>query len=450
MATEKHDPTSVDVTQQAIQPKPAPFFMPLNIKHKVQGFVIVKPDTDAAKELDKLINKGNWEEYQQKLKEYGEHGRRFIQTENGVKELGTGSREIDITIAVQVKGYTITWYFWTKPEDQDMYPQEWRDQLYDAAAECHTHVTNSCNLYYRGSNAFHLKTMHNVEREAFCNHNHYRMRDNQPVTPEDFRQHLQAFKSEKHTAVRALFFNPALKLKDGAVVDEIDYLCDKFESFYLDWIKKNAQGVSKAEQYAADPSQKLTPADILEFKFFGAQQEPCRLTVDELTVDYEQARQQIEKNIATLSKETQSPEVQSQLEALTASIQKVEMEYKALLDFRRKGGSRGLGADRAYTRQLPGSAIPTHPLPVEIGLDAPPIPEWAERLRQKVAQAVQQFVGSSECNVRALNEAQLTEAGIRAPLPLNPSASRGGFFANSVPAEKTKVEEPNVGSQPKN
>ena len=417
------DKTETKDVKQATTNLPVPYFQMLQTVHKVKAYTVVEPNTPAAQEMDMLLNSGNVEEYRQKLAEYKQDGIEFVSTENGMMQIADSDKEIEVRLAVQVKGYTITWYFWTDPKHQDLYSQEWRDKIYDTAALCHSTVDNACSLYYRGSNAFHLKTMHAHEGEGLRNHNHYRMLDNQPVTPHDFRQHMQAFKDPKHKAVFDEFFVKERVLANGTKTgkDEIDFLCDNFDKFHAEWTKKQGSEQSRAEKYAADPSQKLTDADMLEFQIFGTQQEPCRLSVDELNVDYEKARKQIEASVGVvkeLDAKDPSPENKIKIQMLKQSILQVEKEYGELLEFRRKGGSRGIGSDRAFTRQLPGSSLPTHPLPEAVGKETPVVPEWATSAKARIKEAEAKFFGKEMpvVDTSTLSHETLTEIGISKPM----------------------------------
>ncbi|RUR04788.1 hypothetical protein [Legionella sp. km772] len=62
-------------------------------------------------------------------------------------------------------------------------------------------------------------------------------------------------------------------------------------------------------------------------------------------------------------------------------IANLAKQFNALMDFRKIGGSRGLGSERAMTRQIEGSSLPE--IPVVAAKDdsigaTPPIPDWAK------------------------------------------------------------------------
>lgn len=348
---------------------PAPFFVFLTKKHTLSKVTSYDASTsESARELQLLIDAGNNVEYRKRLANLREEGKTFRLTDMRVYETKDEGETIDVKVALQVKGYSITWYFWVK-DGKDQYPQDFRDLLYKAAGECHTKVTNGCDLYYRGSNAFHVKTMHHLEIEANHNHNHYRMKDNQPVTPKDLREHLTAFKTHE---VHDIFF------EEG----EVETLCGMFDKFYEKWTHKREDELSPEEEYMSQPSQRLNEADLIEFNLFGLQQEPCRISVEELQLDFDHAREAIESSI--ISNDTR---------LLQDEIEKLIKEFDALMEYRKVGGSRGLGAERAMTRQIEGSTMPTIPTVADkddaIGIKVPVIPEWAVHAQKSIAIARQ-------------------------------------------------------------
>ncbi|OGT47447.1 MAG: hypothetical protein A3E83_01750 [Gammaproteobacteria bacterium RIFCSPHIGHO2_12_FULL_41_20] len=347
---------------------PTPFFVFLRKTHTLPKVTSYDASvSDAARELQMLIDAGDRNQYRKRLVELRQQGKTFRLTDMKVYEIRDEGETIDVRIALQVKGYSITWYFWA-PGGRDQYPQEARDEFYRAAAECHTQVKNSCDLYYRGSNAFHIKNMHHLETEDGHNHNHYRMKDNQPVTPQDLTEHLQAFK--RHEICEKFF-------EEG----EIEELCGKFRAFYVNWTYKEGDALSEKEEYFSQPSQQWNQADALEFELFGQQQEPCRINVDELRLDFEVARREIEEAIAKGAIDT----------TLDERVKRMEQEFRELVAYRQVGGSRGLGSERAMTRQVAGSHMPTIEAVVDkdddIGVRPPLIPAWAVHARLAIAKA---------------------------------------------------------------
>jgi hypothetical protein len=200
---------------------PNPFFYLLKKEHVVE-MMTSTTDTKETNSLTLLLESGDTGGYQKKLEEYAEEGKTFRLTKGKVYETTYEGETLKLRVALQVKGHSLTWYFWA-PGAMDQYPQEFRDKLYNAAAAAHKQVKDGCDLYYRGSNAVHIKLMHDLESESNHNHNHYRLRNNKAYTPEDFNQHLDALaKSEIHSE----FF------EEG----EIEEICGAFKSFYEDWI----------------------------------------------------------------------------------------------------------------------------------------------------------------------------------------------------------------------
>lgn len=314
-------------------------------------------DDGVLKQLQYYVKASNEAAYNELVKKLPH--RMFRRTKGEVYEMRDEGEKIEIRIALQVKSHSLTWYFW-KPGAMDQYPQEFRDILYNSAAQAHREVENGCDLYYRGSNSVHVKLMHHLESESGHNHNHYRLKNNQMYTPYDFNQHLNALKK---TEAYAQFFNE----------DEIEQLQEDFAAFYTKWYAKIEDGFSKHEEYLAHPSQQLNSGDVIELMLFGHQQEPCRISVDELNVDYEAARLKIELAL----KGGDSGELEEKL-------REIEKQYFDLLKYREKGGSRGLFSEIASTRQTYQSDL--QPIPHVGGQDGsfglpPEIPEWAYKLR---------------------------------------------------------------------
>ncbi|QEY50615.1 hypothetical protein [Legionella longbeachae] len=360
------------VIERPKQGKHTPFFILLEKTQRTTLYTSYGGDEEeyihkndgVLKQLQTYVKAGNEEEYNKLINKFP--NRIFRRTKGEVYEMFDEGKEIEIRIALQVKAHSLTWYFW-KPGVMDQYPQEFRDILYHAAAQAHKKVTNGCDLYYRGSNSVHLKLMHHLEIESLHNHNHYRLKNNQPYTPEDFNQHMEAL---KETEAFAQFFNEG----------EIEKIEERFAQFYADWHIKLEGSLSKHEEYMQDPSQRLNTGDVIELMLFGHQQEPCRINVSELTIDYDRARKEIEE---ALEKGVSSD---LQLE-LTQKLQEIEKQYKALLKYREKGGSRGLLSEIGATRQTYQSEFKPNPYVggQDSSLGAPPeVPEWATKLKELV------------------------------------------------------------------
>ncbi|MFJ1269068.1 hypothetical protein ACD661_10905 [Legionella lytica] len=320
---------------------PAPFFIFLDKTHYVPFMHSFK--SKEAEELQLLVASGDKQEYRKLVDEYKEAGRTFRLTKGQVYETayenstqGLEKKNIPVRVALQVKGHSLTWYFWADGY-MDQYPQEFRDELYNAAAIAHQKVSNGCDMYYRGSNAVHIKLMHHLEGESNHNHNHYRLRDNKSYTPEDFNQHMLALKD---SSVHLKFF------KEG----EIEKLCMTFNEYYLKWTNKEAEKPSKEEKYFSQPSQQLDVVDLLELGLFGGMQEPCRLRTDELKLDFDKAREEIQAVVNVDAKD----ELQRS-QKIVELLKKLEEEHNEILKHREAYGSRGLHSAIASSRQVQGS-----------------------------------------------------------------------------------------------
>lgn len=177
---------------------------------------------------------------------------------------------VGVAIKFQVKGSVITWSF---NSPKDITYQEDRDILYKTAANAHDHVKRGCEKYYRGTNAYHLKTMHTADIEYLYNHNHYRI-EGGSVTPQDVKEHLEGFKLQPH----AKHFFPDLR--------EIDKLIEMYAEYWKGWTAKaKSEDESLQEQYEREASQKLDEDDIEEQEQGLPQQNPCRVSKDNLSAD---------------------------------------------------------------------------------------------------------------------------------------------------------------------
>lgn len=392
---------------------PAPFFIFLDKTHTLPK-VTSDATTSEAKELQLLVDSSNKVAYRKKIEEYKEHGLDFRITKGKVYQIAYKGETIDVRIALQVKGHSLTWYFWA-PDGMDQYPQEFRDKLYNAAAIAHKEVDDGCDLYYRGSNAVHVKLMHHIESESGHNHNHYRLKGNKSYLPNDFNQHLQALKkSEFHD----LFF------KQG----EIDNLCNEFGEFYKKWTIKTKDKSSLEEEYFQDPSQQLETEDLVELQLFGAQQEPCRIDINELKVDYENARQEIKRIVSQ----------QGNVNDLKQLLNKVEKEYLDIMDYRKKGGSRGLNSEIASTRQIKHSANPVIKGVVgmddSLGKELPDIPDWAVNAKNAVEEAKKQMMAFALNRLDPEAKKNLSKQNV------SMSSSKDSLFYKPQNEEKQKVK----------
>jgi hypothetical protein len=361
--------------ERAVSKGHTPFFKFLKKKHEVTLYTSYKGDEETyrgkddgvLKQLRTYMQASNEEGYNELVKKFP--NRMFRRTKGEVYEMFDEDETINIDVALQVKGHSLTWYFWAPPGAMDQYPQEFRDKLYLAAAKAHKiGVEEGCDLYYRGSNSVHVKMMHHLESESHRNHNHYRLKDNKPYTPHDFNQHMDAL---KQTEAFEEFFEPG----------EIEEIKQAFAEFYVKWHEKQGGGLSKHEEYMRESSQRLNEGDVIELMLFGHQQEPCRISVRELKVDYDAARKAIEQAIQQEDESRQR---------LVGELAEIDRQYENLLKYREKGGSRGLFSEIASTRQTYQSAL--QPIPYVGGQDssfgAPPeVPEWAKTLRKSVEEA---------------------------------------------------------------
>ncbi len=157
--------------------------------------------TDAARQLQQLYDNKDVEGYRNLLmelkatyaKEKGnEHGElhSFRLTDNIIYEIWDKGQTSPVSIQFMVKGSVIIWSF---NAEKDITHQSWRDKVFNTAAIAHQSVTHGCETYYRGSDAYHLKKMHIHSGESNCNHNHYRLSEDRPITPREVEEHLRAF-----------------------------------------------------------------------------------------------------------------------------------------------------------------------------------------------------------------------------------------------------------------
>lgn len=333
--------------------------------------------------------------------------------------------KVTLDIAVQVKGPSITWYFYTD-NVKDEYSQDFRDELYIAAGKAHEKVDNGCGLYYRGSNAYHVKTMHVEEKEAFYNHNHYRIKDNIPVTPHDFAQHMIEIVKQKN-------------MDQWFIPGEEKLIIAEFEKFYKKWIYKGENGdePSAAEIYAQRADQKLNKADLVEFHLFGAFQEPCRISTDEIKADYDTARRNIEEALEA----TDKTDVNT-IQKLNEELNKMTDQLDKLVAFRAKGGSRGLGADYAMTRQVENSTLPfIEVLPVKDDQVVQVIDfqeaKWAKQANKEVSRImdgiIENYLNMTDLSQKEIQEIERLRRLSGKPLPQD--------IGNTLPQENKEKSE---------
>lgn len=407
------------IKDHLMKENPTPFFIFLQKTHVIDKYTSDK-NTEYAKELQLYVTSGDKKTYRQREDELKKTGHLFRLTKGEVSEIKITGEKIEIQVALQVKGHSLTWYFWA-PGAMDQYPQEFRDLLYNAAAKAHKQVKHGCDLYYRGSNAVHVKLMHHLETESGHNHNHYRLKDNKHYTPDDFNEHLHALaQSDTHDQ----FF------REG----EIEHICEQFNTFHANWVAKVDNQSSKEDDYFSQPSQQLDAADIIELDLFGQMQEPCRIHASELKVDYETARKQIEDSLKASSNE--------QVIAIKINaLKKIEEEYNDLLSYRQIGGSRGLKSEIASTRQIKNSQNPVIKAVMgmddALGKEVPEVPQWASHLQQAVESSKTKMIDAALKRLDPLeNQENLSPLKKKYAL----SGYKQSFFTPQQP-DKTQVSE---------
>ncbi|MCW8408356.1 hypothetical protein OQJ13_05160 [Legionella sp. PATHC035] len=343
---------------------PNPFFVFLKKKHTLPK-VTSYTETEQTKELQLLVASGNKAQYRKREKDFNEEGFKFRLTKGVVYEIRDEGEDIEVQVAVQVKGFTLTWYFWTI-DGLDQFPQEFRDKLFNAASKVQREeVEGGCDLYLRGSDELHGKLMHHLKAEFWQNHNHYRLKNNKSYTPIEFNQHMFGLAS---TEIYQEFF------EEG----EIEAICEKFAQFYKKWIAKEGCRPSLEEEYFNDPAQKLDLEDVLELELFAHQQEPCRINLSELKVDYEKARKEIERIVRE----------GLTTEKLGVLLEKVDQEYNELVAFRKIGGSRGLTPEITDSSVIKASRYPVSPgRDDKLKKELPDVPKWAYSVQAAVEKA---------------------------------------------------------------
>ncbi len=162
-------------------------------------------ETPLAYELQRLYDSEDSEAYAKKLAELRakiveEEGptakdhHDFRLTDGKIFEIWDKNVKQAVSIQFMVKGSVITWSF---NAPKDVTQQSWRDEVFNTAAIAHQSVGHGCETYYRGSNAYHLKKMHSHRGESDYNHNHYRLKQDMPLTPKEVEEHLRAFYNQK-------------------------------------------------------------------------------------------------------------------------------------------------------------------------------------------------------------------------------------------------------------
>jgi hypothetical protein len=196
------------------------FMIELNTKQTTKMWTF-KINSDAL-ELQRLLGKGDREGYKNllaKLISDKKNPRQFARTKGIIYEMFDEGESITLPIKFEIKGSVITWYF-ISPMDRTH--QSFRDLIFNTAAKAHTHVKNSCETYYRGTNSLHLKAMHLYAEESEFNHNHYRTSDDSPITPVEVYEHLMAFCAQKEGKM----FIPTSKERDSIILQYAVFWAD--------------------------------------------------------------------------------------------------------------------------------------------------------------------------------------------------------------------------------
>lgn len=211
-----------------------------------------------AKVLQSLFDR-NIKLYEREKQRMEKDGSKFQVSDKKVYQCFSLNKTREIPIKFQVKGSTMTWYL-VAPKDTTL--QEFRDQLYKTAAKAHLKVENHCRKYYTGSDSLHIKKMHTHKDEINCNHEHYRIQDDQDVQPVHVYQHLSGFiEAQKELGYSYLDQQEALAI------------CHKFKEH---WARVNYVGPSTSSYparkesilstYKRSPDQVLTHQEILDWE----------------------------------------------------------------------------------------------------------------------------------------------------------------------------------------
>ncbi|MDN3504906.1 MAG: hypothetical protein P0S95_04960 [Rhabdochlamydiaceae bacterium] len=251
-----------------------------------------KTSPKAAK-LQHLFDENKVVEYETLRGDFESRGSKFRLTKGKIFQIFPSEETMNVPLKFQVKGGCMTWYI-VAPMDETH--QSFRDEVYQAAALGHLTVKNHCEKYWRGTNSLHVKKMHTDESESMLNHNHYRVRGDRDVGPEDVQEHLFGF-------VKAQL--------DMGLIDrngEPKYLGFKeakaiLHDYKVRWIKDTHEGAateviidgevvelpdrehSIISEYKASPKQKLTLEDRVEWEENKHLEKPCITIGDSTTLD---------------------------------------------------------------------------------------------------------------------------------------------------------------------
>lgn len=168
-----------------------------------------------------------------------------------------------VCVAVATSGNSINWFVIGEMNKDG---QQFRDEIYKCAANAHNSVDRGCGKYYRGTNAVHVKRLHNDPFESMYSHNHYPLGGNNgedfdstsfpnDVTPDEFRDHMLNFSNHD-----ALMHNGTAKFCDLTTAKEI---INEFSKEY-----EKGTSVKNRDEYDED--------DIRELQENSAQEKPCK------------------------------------------------------------------------------------------------------------------------------------------------------------------------------
>ncbi|AJJ04689.1 hypothetical protein BZ21_1016 [Yersinia pseudotuberculosis] len=172
-------------------------------------------------------------------------------------------RYTQVCVAVATSGNSINWFVLGEMNKDG---QHFRDEIYACASNAHNSVDRGCGKYYRGTNAVHVKRLHNDPFESMYSHNHYPLGGNNgkdfdsvtfpnDVTPDEFKQHMLNFANYD-----ALMHDGHARFCDLTTAKKI---VDVFTSEYEKGIS-----IKKKVEY--------NEQDICELKENAAQEQPCR------------------------------------------------------------------------------------------------------------------------------------------------------------------------------
>lgn len=299
----------------------------------------VSSKTPAAQDLQKALDNsknGDYKEVDAKIKEYMKDDHFFKLTEGKFFEVTPGDYK-PVTIRVQVKEGTITWYFEGIKHDEST--QEFRNQVFRPVALGHLLVNGACKKYLRGTNAMHIKRMHTSQLESMSNHNHYRVHDDH-VTPAQFEAHLKGF----------LKAQEAYGIKNKFITEEdVKNLSEAYAKFDAEMDKPVEEGslITKREAYHLQEQSKWTELDKQELAADIAIEQPCE--AQEVIIPLN------EKQITLVTKNAgkAAGEKPSTIQIFPKEWDRhLDVLDRTALDILAKEGSAGLKAEVAHTRQL--------------------------------------------------------------------------------------------------